>query len=229
MRYLLTVLTNGRRECLARALVAFAAHVRPLPEAVFVMDDGGRTGYEVVVQGLALLQGQGAFPIDYEDSPEPIGMCRAHAHCWHAAAASDLEWAFHLEDDFVVLRPLRLEELAHTLADRPHLVQMALVRTPAGAEVEHGGYIPQAPGWYVRCEASSREWIETARNWATCPALFRPELAREFPWPLEPGCEGEFGPRVVAARPEARFGLWGWGEPWAAHIGVERAAGAYGY
>lgn len=247
MRYLLTILTNGRQTCLERALHAFAQHVDPLPAEVFVMDDGGQTGGAFIQATLAAtLPG---VPYAWEDSFVPLGMCRAHAHCWHAAKATELPWVFHLEDDLVVLRPLDLEAIAATLDAQPHLAQMALVRAPWGFEIEHGGYIPQTPGHYERrgmnfgrCEDSApaeefaggsrpeAEWIETTRNYATNPALFRSDLAREFPWPLDGGCETLIGPAIIEGRgPDTRFGLWGWGEPWAAHVGVERHPGSFGY
>lgn len=243
MEYLLTILTNGRRECFERAVHAFAQHASPAPSAIMVMDDGGQTGAAFVVETLAA-----AFrsppPYAYEDSPAPIGMCKAHAHCWHAAATSDLPWVFHLEDDFVLLRPLQLDHLRETLEAEPTLTQLALVRTPWLREIPFGGYIPQFPGLYERREtiipgvvmadhvisgAARAHWIATTRNYATNPALCRTDLCRRYPWPLEGGCETLIGPAILEDRPDAVFGLWGWGEPWAAHIGVERQPGAYGY
>lgn len=247
MRYLLTILTNGRREYLERAVHAFAQHASPAPSAIFVMDDGGQTGYPFVVDLIAAaFHGRPDAPREpavYEDSPAPLGMCRAHAHCWHAAASSDLPWVFHLEDDFVLLRPLDLDHLRETLEAEPLLTQLALVRTPWGFEIPHGGYIPQTPGHYERRETrilydtgamvesqkAVARWIATQRNWATNPALFRTSLAREVPWPLENGCETSVGPAILDLDPDAVFGLWGWGEPWAAHVGEHRQEGAHGY
>lgn len=279
MRYLLTVLTNGRRECFERAIYAFAQHADPIPALVMVMDDGGLTGIDFVCSTIEAAyekhRPDELWPaLRYEDSPAPLGMCRAHAHCWHEAAVSELEWVFHLEDDFVLLRPLELVHLAETIDAEPTLTQMALVRTPWGFEIPHGGYIPQTPGHYDRRETRFVEghrvndpkvgpehyvraddgspldretvpehpvfgefrsgrrarWIATQRNWATNPALFRTDIARRYPWPLDGPCERTIGDDVILPdRPDAVFGLWGWGEPWAAHVGVERQPGAYGY
>ena len=219
MKYLLTVLTNGRSQYLDRALGAFREMVTPAPAEIFVMDDGGASGDP----GLGR----------YEASPTSLGMCSAHARCWNEAAASPYEWVFHLEDDFVILRPVRLELMADALVTRPEFKQMALVRTPWGAELEYGGYIPQSPGWYTRetilGARGAHEVISTKRNWATNPALFRTALTREFPWSHNANCESEIGFRMIDVYPDGVFGLWGSGEPWAAHIGVERAAGAHGY
>jgi hypothetical protein len=159
------------------------------------------------------------------------------------AAQSDLDWFFHLEDDFVILRPVNLNWLREVLEIEEHLKQMALVRTPWGAEVEYGGYIARDPGWYERRatevrimagtspggEARDVKWIATQRNFATNPALARTNFPREHPYPSVALSEGVYGFEIREREPEALFGLWGWGEPWCAHIGVDRARGSHGY
>jgi hypothetical protein len=199
MRYLLTVLSTGRTEYRER-MEASLTFLWPEPSEVFVHEDVKREG-----------------------------MCAAHAHCWRHAAESEYEWVFHIEEDQVILRPTSLYNIAGVLLDTQDLAQMALVRCPWGAEIEHGGYIPQTPSWYTRRRRGGNEWIETTRNWATAPALFRTGLAREFHWDTRPGCETEIGQRILAKYPHAKFGLWGGGEPHCAHIGVERASGSHGY
>ena len=73
------------------------------------------------------------------------------------------------------------------------------------------------------------EWIATRRNWSNT-GLWRTDLCRQHAWPAEPGCETTIGPQLLASRgPDTVFGLWGWGEPWQAHIGLERAPGSHGY
>lgn len=258
--YLLTILTNGRRDCFARTIAAYAAHVRPFPSSIFVVDDGGATGEDFVLDSLSVFDGADALYY----APEQVeGMCGAMTHIWRAGRASRHPWVFHLEDDQLILRPVNLRDLALVQAstwgmDTGSLAQMALVRCPWGAEIEHGGYIPKDPGWYTRWSLQPRldgytmapkkrpltpavnpdstrrrggefEWIETIRNWATSPALYRAELCQRIDWPQEPNCEGLFGHQLREAYPNTVFGLWGWGECWFSHLGVERAPGAHGY
>lgn len=264
MKYLLTVLTNGRPHYLERSLAAFAEHVTPAPEEVYVHDDGLRTSRADLDRALAPIGGR----IVLAGSAPGLGMCRAHADCWNQAAESEYEWVFHLEDDYRVLCPIDLRELAAVITRRRYLLQMTLMRTPWGAEVEHGGYVPMATGHYDRAvapawivqacsvcgaqvfhdqdgnydpcdecdEIDSRSvavpgarWFETTRNWSAAPTLFPTELARHIAWPLEDGCETTVGQRMLQSYPDARFGIWGAGECHVAHIGVDRARGAYGY
>lgn len=226
MNYLLTVLTNGRPDYLARTLDAFREYVSPQPTEVYLYDDGGRTP-------LGILQER--FPgsaVAYR--AERVGMCAAHAFCWGAAATSKLDWVFHLEDDMRILCPIDLDEIAAVMESHPYLASMTLKRTPWGTEVEHGGFVEQEPGWYERKVvhgyqgAKTQRWFETTRNWSCAPTLFRTDLARALPWSPEPGCETEFGKRLLD-EDVVRFGIWGGGECQVAHIGVDRAPGARGY
>lgn len=225
MNYLLAVMTNGRRDYLARTLAALTEHLAPAPALCYLHDDAGGTPY------LDLLD-QTGYAWKCKAQVSAVGHCRSYRNVWEEAAACGAEFVFVVEDDQVLVRPTDLDDLAWVLHETSSLAQMALLRTPWGAEIPYGGYIPQTPGWYRRRRADNDhldEWIETTRNWTCAPALFRTSLAREFPWPSDPGCETAIGPAILAARPDAKFGLWGWGEPWVAHIGVERARGAYGY
>lgn len=230
MRYLLTVLTNGRTEYLERALASFEQFVRPKPTEIFVHVDGRHAAPRMLYDEM---------PWEVNQALDPVGFTMATKDCMDRAAQSDLEWFFHLEDDFVILRPLDLNHLREVIEREEHLKQMALVRTPWGAEVEHGGYIAKDPGWYTRRTTAlwetigrderDAEWIATQRNFATNPALARTNFPREHPYPSVALSEGVYGFEIREREPEALFGLWGWGEPWCAHIGVDRQAGSHGY
>lgn len=234
MKYLLTLLSSGRPTYLERTLASYAQFLTPKPSAIYVYDDGATLP---PIMDVPLRAWKGT-PSQREGLPQRLGQCAAQAHCWQAAAESDCEWVFHAEDDVVLLRPTDLRDLMTVLEDeteseRVHLAQMALVRCPWGSEIEFGGYIPMMPGLYERHEAGyadwQAEWIETTRNWAHAPALFRTDLCRELRFPARRGCETKVGTMIRDKHPDAVFGLWGWGEPWVAHIGVERARGSHGY
>ena len=223
MKYLLTVLTNNRPVYLERSIRWFTEHVRPHPVEAVIMDDGGGTPD---LHGLLAEITPWAWRI--ERSSPALGQCGAMSVLWQAARDSSLDWTFHLEDDQVIVRPVDLNKLRLVLETHEHIKQMTLMRAPWGAEIEHGGYIPSAPGWYHRHHAGASEWIETTRNWAFAPALMHTKLASEFDFP-EIQAETAIGPVIREKYPDATFGLWGWGEPWCAHIGVEKGARAFGY
>jgi len=172
-----------------------------------------------------------------EGEKQRVGCCSGHARLWQAARRpefSDIDWLFTVEDDIVLLRPLNLHHMAEVLQAEPTLEQLALVRCPWGAEIEHGGYIRMFPYRYTRREthvggSCPAHWISSTVDWASSPALMPASLPREIERPDDPGCETALGPRIMALRPEAVSGYFGLGEPWVAHLGMQRVEGGFGY
>lgn len=234
--YRLIVLTHGPDfSYLEHALASFYTYAHPLPDDVLIVVDGP-------AQPPAHL---------LPDSPrlalhEQVGNCKATAACFTEAAKSSQPFVFHLEHDFKLTRHVDLDVLADVMNRNRHLAQMALVRQPVGSEVPHGGFIAQAPGWYhehsdetpsrtqwfvarpvlaFSVNRATRQWFETRRNFTLNPTLFRPELARAFPWPGTPQCETTYGQQILAREPDMTFGLWGDGSPWCEHFGVHDGIG----
>lgn len=192
MDFCLTALTHGDHgDWLRDTLNSFEANVEPAPARTIVHYDTAREGF-----------------------------AGATANIWRQAAECGHEWVFHLEHDFLLTRPVNLEDLARVLDEQPHLAQMALYREPVTLEEQiAGGYIQQRPAEYEPRLRGETRWFETARNWTTNPSLFRTSFAAEYPWPAEPNCEVVFTERLHAKNPRARFGLWGDGTPAVRHIG----------
>jgi hypothetical protein len=220
MKYLLTVLTNGRSQYLERALASFEEFVVPRPSGCFIHVDGPH-GLPPALHG--------EIRWDAQIAPDPLGFTGGTKACLDYAARSDYDWFFHLEDDFVILRPVDLRPLASVLEKQPSLKQLALLRCPWGAEIEYGSYVMQHPGSYERLGVWNEQWMKTTRNFSTNPALASTSFPREHPYPEVQHSEGMYGFQIREREPDAFFGLWGWGEPWCAHIGVDRAAGSHGY
>lgn len=227
MRYLFAMLSCGREEYVRRTLAAYAELLDPAPSAVYVYDDGGQTPLDAF--------NAWDVPVTVESLPYRVGRCAGHANLWRFAAASEFDYVWTVEDDILLLRPLNLRAVAELLELKPQVQQVALVRCPWGSEIYHGGYIPMRAGsdWYIRAGQVSDtgwwlEWIESTRDWTSSPALLRTSLPREVAWPEEAGCEGTLGPRILERHPEAVSAYWGLGEPWTAHIGLERVEGAHG-
>lgn len=223
---MLAVLTCGRPDYLSQTLASYAEFLDPPPTAIYAWDDGLTTPPEA----FSAFNGT---PLKIDGEGKKIGRCAGHARLWQTASQFNAPWVFTVEDDVVLLRPLDLERLAHVLTLEREVAQMALVRCPWGVEIKYGGYIPMAPGNYERRQTHTHiegvsQWMSSSTNWASSPALVPTALTREIEWPTV-DCEHTLGPAVLRSRPDAVSGHWGWGEPWCAHIGVERAEGAHGY
>lgn len=227
MKYLLAVLTCGRPEYLVPTLQAYSDFLNPRPSAMYVWDDGYSTPTDA-------FSPFGDVPLHLQGQKDKIGRCSGHAKLWEYAAKSEFDWVFTVEDDVVLLRPLRVNHLVDVLERERNLQQLALIRCPWGREVEYGGYVRQFPDRYERVETMidggrSAKWIESTVDWTSSPALLSTSLPRNVEWPRGSNCELTLGPRIKEMRPEAVSGYWGWGEPWSAHVGMERVAGAHGY
>lgn len=189
MRYALAMLTHGDHEdWFSQTVTSFLQHVPQPPAEVIVHNDVAGEGFALATRRL-----------------------------WDKAAATDCDYVFWLEHDFLFTRHVYLADLAAFLDANPYLAQMALYREPVTLEEQQaGGYLNQRAELFTR----RGHWYEQASWWSTNPCLMRTETLRWHPWPPVPDCE------VVAARlalimdPSIRFGVWsGDGTPQVRHIG----------
>jgi hypothetical protein len=225
VKYLLTMMTDGRRDCLLQAIDAFERMVTPKASAAYIHIDGMHMPPPMLYDELQW---------QVTTDPEPVGFCHSQANVWRAAASSKFDWVFHLEDDFVIQRPVDLTQFAAVLDAEPQCAQMILYRNAVVHEIPHGGYLNQfrdsytpRATWIDHGDGVSRlyPWFETQRNWATNPALFRSQFCRDHRWPTDPNCEGLLSFQVRETHPETTFGIWGNGEVWAEHIGKRQGFG----
>lgn len=154
------------------------------------------------------------------------------------AEAAEVDFVFHLEDDFVFRQPVDLRAMAEVLTASPHLAQMALRRQPWNdAERAAGGIVEQHPGSYVEISGGDdgRAWLEHRRFFTTNPSLYRAELCA-VGWPAGAQSEGRFGLGLLerglpwrVPGPDVRFGFWGARDSgeWVEHIGHQRAGTGY--
>lgn len=160
--------------------------------------------------------------------PEKRGFCGAVQTGWQVAAQSD--YTFWLEDDFVFEEVVPLADMATTLNENRHLVQLALLRQPWSPEEKAvGGIMQMWPDEYEEKTDGESFWVEHKLFYTTNPGLFRGSLARENPWPDGPRCEEKFGQGLLAKDDSLRFAFWGkkFARNLVTHIGDERVGTGY--
>lgn len=225
----LLVMTDGRRECIARTVPEFLDRFdRPdLLSELVIHDDSGDPEYAA---WLAHVFAPSGFEI--VSTAGRSGFGGAIRSAWqHTRATSSARFVFHLEDDFVPTRTVPLADMVRVLDHHPHLVQIALRRQPWNA-AEHaaGGIVELHPGDYVDAQGiDGIEWLEHRRFFTTNPSLYRVELVRETEWPEGEQSEGRYGIELVArseVEPFAFYGRRDSGE-WVEHIGVARVGTGY--
>lgn len=228
MRTALLVLTNGRDDYLQRTLEsAFEAIAGDLTPRVMV-DDSQNHAYAEVLDG----QWSGQFDV-IDHSTRSLGFCGAIQRGWDLLAQlheeTPIDYVFHLEEDFVFTRDIKLHDMIQVLEENPHLAQVALRRQPWNEnERAAGGVVEQYPDSYVDCsDEHGNEWLEHRLFFTTNPSVYRRSLI-ERGWPQVEHSEGIFTHQLIAdqALRFAFFGPRSWA-PAVFHIGDKRTGTKY--
>lgn len=219
----LLVMTDGRDTVDDAVTAALDMLVGPITE-LWMHDDSGDSAHH---RQLAR-----RFPNFHHVQPaERRGFGGAIRSAWSTLRAeSRAPHIFHLEDDFVIGRPVDLDAMRDVLEQRPHLVQLALRRQPWNdSERRAGGIVEQHPeAWADHADTAGRHWLEATLNFTTNPTLYRRQLLEEL-WPEGAESEGRFGITLRQKRPEITFGYWGARDSgvWCDHIGTQRVGSGY--
>lgn len=221
----LIVLTNGRRDCIARTIPSAREHLSGWDHMIIV-DDSGDQEYAAW-----LAETFDSPPVAVLGDGAPLGYWAAMQWVWRIAREFNTGAVFFLEDDFVFHADVDLTELIGVLDSRPYLTQMSLLRQPWFAnEREHGGLIEalEAQGQHFQeVSDGTHHWIEHRACFTGNPSLIPARtLARD--WPSGDWSESRFG-RELFADPRARGAYWGRRSepPRVEHIGVERVGAGY--
>lgn len=211
----LLVVTDGRRDYLERTI-----------ESARLMLPWADFDIRLVVTDDPHVERLGATYSDCDvlgTGEDHAGFAGTIAAGWCALQGAD--WVVHLEDDFVFNRPVPVDDMCSVLEADPMLSQMALLRQPWNSEEKAaGGIIPLHPDDFTPCRSDVGEWFEHRRFFTTNPSIYPGHLL-DRGWPTCPHSEGVFTHQLLADG--YRFGMWGTGEEWVEHIGVERVGVGY--
>lgn len=231
----LLVLTDGRDDLLARSLASAKLNLSAVVSRCVIHDDTGDPAHRAALQQFIAGLGHSFLTDNLEviGADTRLGFGGAIANAWahlNATAEGDLaRFTFHLEDDFVIERPVPLTTWCEILDRLPYLQQIALLRQPWNdAEIAAGGIVEQHPDWYhERHWAGQAHWLEHRVCFTTNPSLYRRSLCWRG-WPTGEHSEGLFTHELLADE-STRFAYWGYrGEkPWVTHVGDVRMGTGY--
>lgn len=214
------IITDGRTKCLMRTIAAMYEHLdMHVVSDVMIVNDSADRDYAAAIDRL--------FPnFKRIHHKTRRGFGGAIQSGWDNLA--DTDWIFHLEDDFVLRRPVSLLDMIATLAGNPHLAQLALRRQPVNdVERAAGGVVEQWPAEYTEHVGPRGSWLEHRLFFTTNPSLY--SVSRTWAgWPQVDGSEMAFTNRLLRD-PDLRFAFWGQraDKPWVEHIGDERVGTGY--
>lgn len=217
------VLTNGRVECISKAISSVMTHLDNVGDGLIV-DDSGDDVYR------AWLAEQYAAPV-VPVGAGPCGYWRAMRKVWDVARDLDTDKVVFWEEDFILHADVDVEQLATVLDSYPYLTQIALLRQPWWPnEVEAGGLIPalevQGQEFMDRTDGT-HTWVEHRACWTGNPCVI-PRRTFERDWPEGDWSESRFG-RELFRDGRARGAYWGrrTDPPRVEHIGHHRAGTGY--
>lgn len=220
------LMTDGRGHLLERTVRAFEAHTAAAPVSErWVHDDSGDPEY-----ARWLREHLPEWRI--VSTPGRSGFGGAVRNAWEQLRrASRAPFVFHLEDDFVLTRPVDLTRMAWVLDRHPHVVQLALRRQPWNDhERAAGGIVEQHPDSYAEVvdEHTASVWLEHRLFFTPNPSLYRRTLLLDTDWPSGRQSEGRYSHQLLGDE-SLRFAFWGSRESgeWCEHIGTERVGLGY--
>lgn len=197
----LMVITDGRWDYLQDCLEsAFEWLDWPFEQCVLV--DDSAEGRRIAIPGWEIIQ-----------NPERKGLAGAIQTGWDALN-DDIEYVFHLEDDFIFPREVSIGSMLHLLEETPDLAQIALLRQPWSPEEQvAGGIIEMNPNDYTQIGHK----IVHRRLFTFNPCIY-PRWVTRYRADLEAGLTAQL---LDDDKQFAYFGEIG-DEPRCTHIGIRR-------
>lgn len=222
---LVLIFTDGREGLIERTIQSFENLLVGFKEASkMIIDDSGDPRNAKKLWNL--------FHNRYQISHHShrLGFAGSIADAWNHLhyIETPIDYIFHLEDDFVLQRKTRMEDMIKILDSDQTIAQVAMVRQAWNSqEKAAGGLIQASPGHFHQREAAGIPWIEHRRFFTTNPCLYPAELT-EIGWPNDEHSEGKFSIKLVNEL-GYRFAMLGKLDdpPLVMHIGEQRIGGGY--
>lgn len=221
-KIVLGVIGNGRKDLLAQTIAAAEDFIDHEFDDKIMINDAPSPEYNAYLEQT---YGDRFRVISHDKN---MGLSGSVQSLWMMSQMIKADYIFHLEEDFVVNKPITLQPMLDLLEINWSLAQVSLKRQAVnGEESQAGGFMQLHPERYKSEFVWSNNgkevyWVE--QNWlfSLNPCLYPIEITR-VGWP-QGGGEREFTNRLIAERPQTKFAILGKKEdpPLVTHIGSYR-------
>jgi len=220
----LVVITDGRYDYLHETLTSLNEKVDFKFDHRFIINDEGTDNSK------AYLKAEYGEQYTIIHHPNRSGLTQAVRYAWTAALEAEVDYVFHLEEDFTFNEAVDVWCMKFILQQNPHLTQMLLKRQPWSAEeIAAGGYVDMDPDAYEDKEDGIHTWCEHRKFFSLNHCLI-PRRVYEQMW--HDDNERGFTAQLMADETN-KSGIWGhkFDAPKVHHIGVRRTHGGgdHGY
>lgn len=201
----LLITTNGRKQYIVPTVDSWKNFINSNVNKKMIIDDSGNQEYRQWLKE--------TFP-DFEI----IGLGEKNMgfsyllKTWTTSLEFESEYMLILEDDFLLLEDIDLQNILKVLDTNTNLLEMTLKRQAwSGEEIAAGGMIEriykeekfiQHDGWFTQ-----KEFFTTNPSFININRLR--EYAKQIYQPDELISEGEFGSRIFKNNPDVLCAFWG--------------------
>lgn len=224
------ILGNGRRGYLERTIASWEANLVGEAKYKIIFDDSGDPEY---IQYLRDTFGDRFMirPIGHR----AMGQSYAIQHIFDTINTLDVDYVLEIEEDWMLFRPLVVQDVIEALDANPSVLQMRIPRTiwyadyhtldlDAGSILYHHINIPGTTHSLVSNDKNSWfEWRGDFYFWSHNPSIFNKKICSEiYSGPRSRSHEFDFGKELLSKYPNSTTGFWASNpyEGYITHIGI---------
>lgn len=186
-------LTNGRKDLIFESRSSWYKNLEGVISLEVIVDDSGDKDYRDWLS--SEYPSANIVPVG-EDN---CGFSNAMSKCFDMAAESDCDYILHTEDDFILNKKIKLDDLVTVLDSDDKLAQVALQRQGwFDHEKTHNTLIQsiKSQGYnVVQKENKGLFYVEHNHYWTCNPSLY-PVFIAKMGWPKENDSEKKFTQKV---------------------------------
>jgi hypothetical protein len=212
MDYTWFILGNGRRGYLERTIASWEANLVSKPKNQYIFDDSGNEQHrDWLVRNYS-----DRFKIVFIDQA-PAGHVTAMRKIFDTMRDLDTEYFLGIEEDWMLFRPLELEEIFDCLETNKNILQMRIPRTiwhssyhkldiDAGSILLHHLNDPKNQ---ISRQVNNK-WFEVRSNfyfWSHNPSVFNKKIFMED-YPKSNSHEYDFGISLLKKYSDGVIGFW---------------------